>query len=354
MTRVNPAMIALARESRGWTQKDLAGVIRAGQGTVSKYELGTIPVPDHHLDAICLALRYERAMFEQSELLVGLGGDFLYRKRASVTAKAQRRVEAEANIRRIQVVRLLRGAAVKERFPFPTIPLDEVNGRPEKAAQEARRALRLPAGPVRDLTRVLENAGAIVFTVDFGTDLIDGTNMRLPGLPPMLFLNENVSGERHRFNLAHELGHAVMHFSTATGDPEAEANQFSREFLMPRAEIRDDLRNLDLAAAIRLKRVWGVSMAALIMRARDLRQITDSVYRRLFTQLGASGMRTREAEPLPFERPEAFRAMVEYHRATLGLSEDDLRQLLLTDKLGEIPVPEVPQLRLAGLFDETA
>ena len=343
---VNPAMIVVARESRGWTQKDLAKVIRTTQGTVSKYEIGAIPVPDYHRDAICGALNYERELLEQSDLLVGLGGDFLYRKRARLSARAQRRVEAEANIRKIQVVRLLRGAAIEERFPFPAIPLNEVAGRPEKAAQELRRAFRIPQGPVRSLTRILENAGAIVFTIDFGTDYVDGTNIRLPGIPPLLFLNMNVPGERHRFNLAHELGHAVMHFATAIGDPEVEANQFANEFLMPKTEIRSDLRDLDLGAALRLKRVWGVSMAAIIRRAYTLNAISEATYRRLFTQLGAGGLRTREPEPLPFEQPETFNELLEFHRGKLGFSDEEMRKLLLTDRLGEIPIPHTPQMRL--------
>ena len=357
MENINPSMIALARESRGWTQRDLATAIRAAQGTVAKYELGAIPVPDYHVDALCRSLNYDRALFEQPGLLVGLGGDFLYRKRAKLAMKKQRRVEAEANIRKLQVMRLLRGAAVEERYPLPTLPLDEFPGHPgkapAKAAQETRRAFRLPRGPVRNLTRVLENAGAIIFTVDFGTDLIDGTNIRLPGLPPLLFLNAKVAGERHRFNLAHELGHAVMHFSTAsTGDPEEEANAFAQEFLMPKEEIRSDLRNLNLAGAMRLKSVWGVSMAAIIRRAYELKEISEATYRRMFTQMGANNMRTVEPGPLPFEEPEAFSQLLELHRTKLGFSDDDMRRLLFTDQMGEMPVPKAPQLRLAGLFEQ--
>ncbi len=357
MGNINPAMIALGRESRGWTQTDLASAIRAAQGTVSKYELKLIPIPEFHINEIGRALDYDRSFFEQSDLIVGLGGDFLYRKRARLTARDQRRVEAEANIRKIQVVRLLRGAAIEERYPFPAIPLEEIAGRrgPERAAQEARRAFRIPRGPIRDLTRVLENAGAIVFVINFGTDLIDGTNIRLPGIAPLLFLNANVAGERHRFNLAHECGHLIMHFSTAfTGDPEDEANAFAQEFLMPKEEIRSDLRNLDLAAALRLKRVWGVSMAAIIKRAHELGQISDATYRRLFTQMGAKGLRTREPESLPFEQPEAFARLLDVHRTKLGFAEEDMRQLLFTDRMGEIPVPKMPQLRISTLFDDTA
>jgi Zn-dependent peptidase ImmA (M78 family) len=351
---VNPAMIVLARESRGWTQKDLSTAIGAVQATISRYELQLLPVSDQHRDDIADALRYERELLEQPDLLVGLGGDFLYRKRARLSAKAQRRIEAEANIRKIQVVRLLRGAAIEEKFPFPAIPLNEVAGRPELAAQELRRAFRLPNGPVRNLTRVIEGAGAIIFTVNFGTDLVDGTNIRLPGIPPLLFLNMNVAGERHRFNLAHELGHAVMHFATAIGDAEVEANQFANEFLMPKAEIKSDLQNIDLPAALRLKQFWGVSMAALVNRAYKLNVITKSRYHRLFTQLGAGGMRVREPQPLQFEEPETFDRLIEIHRNKLEFSNDDMRKLLFTDSLGEIPVPEAkPRMRLVGgtLFD---
>ncbi|MGN6625884.1 MAG: ImmA/IrrE family metallo-endopeptidase [Tepidisphaeraceae bacterium] len=348
---VNPAMLVLARDSRGWTQSDLASVIRVAQATVSRYEIGALPVPDVHRDQIASALNYEPEFFEQPDLLVGLGGDFLYRKRAALSAKSQRRIEAEANIRKIQVTRLLRGSNIVERFPFPAIPLNEVGYRPEVAAQQLRQAFRLPRGPIQNLTRTIENAGAIIFTVDFGTDYVDGTNIRLPGIPPLLYLNKNVQGERHRFNLAHELGHAVMHFATAIGDPESEANTFAQEFLMPKAEIRSDLKNIDITGALRLKPVWGVSIAALIHRAYNLNQIPKSKYQRLFTQLGAAKMRTVEPETLPFERPETFDKMIETHRVKLGFDDFEMRKLLFTESMGEIPVPRVPQLRLAGLFD---
>lgn len=355
--RINPALITLARELRGWTQEELANAIGAVQGTISKYELGLIPVPQHHVLAIGDRLDFEPSFFSQPDGVVGLGGDFLYRKRANVPAKTLRRVEAEANLRRIQVGAMLRQVQMQEAFPFPAIQPEEKNSRIERVAREVRRAWRVPRGPVRNLTKLIERSGAIVFTVDFGTDSIDGTNIRQPGLPPLLFLNRKVSGERHRFNLAHEVGHAVMHFASAMGDAEDQANAFARELLMPREEIRSDLRNLDLAVAARLKPVWGVSMAAIIMQAWCLGQITESKYRRLFTQLNATGNRREEPLPLAFEEPELFDLMRESYRGALGLSEQELAQALFTRTVGQLdpPTPR-SQLRLAqpGLFDEEA
>src|SRR5689334_16663607 len=82
---VNSAMLVIARESRGWTQKDLATPTRLAQATISKYEIGALPVPNNHRDAIAGSLNYEVELLEQPDLLVGLGGDFLYRKRARLS-----------------------------------------------------------------------------------------------------------------------------------------------------------------------------------------------------------------------------------------------------------------------------
>ncbi|GMU80967.1 MAG: hypothetical protein AMXMBFR47_08380 [Planctomycetota bacterium] len=350
---INPAMITLMREARGWTQKDLAGAIQIAQGTLSKYELGLLQVPDSDIEAITSALVFDRTLLDEFVPLLGLGGDFLYRRRANVPAKDKRRVQAEANLIRIQTERLLRRAEYECDLHFPAIQPEEFNGRIESIAAEVRSAWRIPHGPIRNLTRVVESAGGLVFALDFGTPLIDGTNIRVPGTPPLLFLNRDVPGERHRFNLAHEIGHAVMHFSTSLGDPEEEANRFASELLMPKSQIRSDLRNLDLPAAQRLKGVWGVSMAAIIRRARQLGQISESTYRRMFTALSARGHRTVEPLPLEFEKPEVFERLKDFHRTQLGFSEDDLCRLLYTDRLGRIDVHRVPRLRLKtpGLFD---
>ena len=330
---VNHAMIVLAREARGWTQQELAKTIRVSQPNLSRYELGTVRPPASHVDAISRALDFTTEFFHQREYPVSLGGDFLYRRRARVPARDRRRVEAEANIRRMQVARMLRNVERDDSVPFPTIPLTEVDGRPDRAAVVAREAFRLPDGPVPNLTRVIEGAGAIIFLADFGTPAIDGTNMRMPGLPPMLFANRNVPGERHRFNLAHELAHLVMHFSVAHDDPEDEANAFAAEFLMPRKLIRADLRGLDLVGAMRLKPLWGVSIAAIIRRAVDLGQITAHKAKRMYTAMNARGEKVKEVLPLPFEQPEAATALHRLHRERLGYTDEDMTKLLFTRKL---------------------
>lgn len=40
---------------------------------------------------------------------------------------------------------------------------------------------------------------------------IDGASYRIPGLPPLIFLNRRQPADRLRFSLANEIGHLVMH-----------------------------------------------------------------------------------------------------------------------------------------------
>jgi Zn-dependent peptidase ImmA (M78 family)/transcriptional regulator with XRE-family HTH domain len=347
---INPEMIVVARESRGWTQRELASELGVSQATWSKYELGMLHIPDDVVNELAAKLNYEPEFFQQNQTLVGLAGDFLYRKKAHVTAKVRRRVQAEVNIRRMQVERLMRRAdIVRDDLPFPAIQPEEMDGRIDRIAQEVRTIWRIPSGPVRNVTAHIENAGGVVFVVDFETDLIDGTNVRKPGEPPMLFVNSKVPGDRHRYNLAHELAHAVMHFGAAFDDAEDQANQFAAEFLMPRAIIRSDLRNLDLAGAAQLKVVWGVSMAAIIVRAHELGTITESTYRRLFTALNARGMRTREPLDVPFEKPVAFETLIQVHRESFQMNDAQLRKVLFTDRLGPQPLSQSsPNMKITG------
>src|ERR1019366_9937990 len=89
------------------------------------------------------------------------------------------------------------------------------------------------------------------------------------------------AGDRLRLTLVHEVGHIIMHES-ATPTMEVEANAFAAEFLAPRKEIKGSLLGLNMAKLADLKRHWKMSMQALIMRAYELKTITESQRRYLF------------------------------------------------------------------------
>jgi Zn-dependent peptidase ImmA (M78 family) len=117
-------------------------------------------------------------------------------------------------------------------------------------------------------------------------------------------------------NVAHELGHLVMHkpVVNAVHEVEKQAFQFAAELLMPEKQIRLEIVppvNLDTFAS--LKQRWGVSIQALIMRSRELEIINQRKYAYLFQQLSARGWRTREPQmyDVAVEKPRVLRQVAE-------------------------------------------
>jgi len=348
-TNYNFAMITLARENRGWTQKQLAEAIGVTQAIISKYELGSVPPTDGNIGLIAKVLSFSIEFFKQPDQVYALGSSLIFhRQRMQIPMRIQRRVQAEVNLRNIQISRLLRSVEIEHKFC--PIPPEAERDNPERVARELRRIWGVSSGPIVDLTRIVENAGGIVIHVDFGTHLIDSAHLWVTGMPPVFFMNKLVPGERYRFSLAHEVGHAIMHHSSALDtDVEGEANLFASEFLMPRAEIRSDLNFLTLESAARLKRIWKVSMQAIIMRASSLRVLSESKKKRLFAAIGAMGYRVNEPWPIQLEEPETFSRLIDFNLNNLGVSQEEYyNHIMFTDKYGEIEYR--PRLRLIGNF----
>ena len=150
-------------------------------------------------------------------------------------------------------------------------------------------------------------------------------------MPPIFYLNSKAPMDRARFSLAHELGHIVMHHS-ASDTMESEADRFAAEFLMPSKQIRHHLENVDIRKAARLKPYWRVSMAALIRRARDLGQIGQDEYGKLFRRLGHLGYRKTEPNPISAEHPQLVRKIFEVFQTSNEFDSADLAKLFCIDE----------------------
>jgi Zn-dependent peptidase ImmA (M78 family) len=158
---------------------------------------------------------------------------------------------------------------------------------------------------------------------------VDAITHCVPGMPDLIFFNEDVPMDRLRFTLAHELGHLVMHRIPSL-KMEDEANRFAAEFLMPRAEIEPQLMRLSLPVLATLKQIWKVSMAALLEHAKRLGTVTERQYVRLRSALSAHGYLRREPAELdvPREQPHVLRALLDFHMNELRYGLDELGKLL--------------------------
>lgn len=328
MARVNPEMIALARESRGYTQQELANLLGVTQGRISKVEKGLISVSDELLDGLCEALNYPRQFFGQSPG-VHAAGLTLHRKRKSLPKCTLEKIQAQLIIRKLHISKLLDDIE----FPADKIPSFKVTqgNTPANIARKTRVALGVPAGPVENFARKLEKAGILIVPLDLEHRFIDAVSCKVDGLPTTVFINSSMPGDRQRFTLAHELGHLVMH-DVPVENMEDEADRFASEFLMPEAEIQDELYSLSMRKLWELKSRWKVSMAALVMRAKMLGCITENQVRYLWIQLSKAGYRLEEPAELaiPQEKPTFMAKILELNLE--DHSEAELSELLCLEE----------------------
>ncbi len=348
-------LLRLGRQARRMTQKDLANVSGVTQAFVSMVEEDIrIPGPEQVI-VFANALRFPPSFFSQPDPVIGTGvGEIFHRRRKSIPGKDLERIHAWMNVTTFAVRRLLR-AVDWPPIDLPVWSLGVDVGSEEDAAEMLRAKWYVPNGPVRSVSAQLDRAGVLTIPTPFGTAEMDAIGQWPSDLPPVLFVNIDTPQDRLRFTLMHEIGHLVLHqrsaLTTVSEEIEVEANRFASAFLMPKAEIKPYLRGLDLAKLGSLKRHWRVSMAALLMRAKQLGTISPTEERALWVEIGRNGWRKREPEQLDVigeELGHRYQELLRLHRNDLGYSEQVLGSVIHlyeADVRERILAPE-PGLRL--------
>ena len=312
--------IQQARRRRGLSLRDLAG---AGAGvsatTLSKYERGESAPDSAALLRISKALGYGLDFFLRPVRVGEIQP--AYRKGDGLSKKGERQVVEEVRDwleRYLEAERVWGGAHPFRRTegcPYPVRSFDDV----EDAAVRLRQSWEIGLDPVEDLTGHLEDNGVRVGRVAAPADF-DACAFwaDADGAVPVVATNRDRPGDRQRYNLAHELGHLVLAVEgdRAAGFTEEKAcHRFAGAFLAPRPTLVADLgehrKRLSPNELLILKQKYGLSMNALVYRARDLGVISEAEKGRLFDAFEAAGWRTEEpGEPVEAEEPTRLRLLV--------------------------------------------
>jgi Zn-dependent peptidase ImmA (M78 family)/transcriptional regulator with XRE-family HTH domain len=311
---INPLMITIARDSRGLLQQDLASRLGISQGMMSKIESQEALLNEGLLRKLAKTLNYrEKFFFHKGEYQP----TFLnYRRRQKVSSKILTPIDASINVLRISVETVLQSLGLNS---FPAIfgkgPISE----PRQAARDLRRIWKIPSGPIRSIVSEIESHGIIVLKFDFKTERVDSRTILTRDNIPIIVCNASLLGDRQRFSIAYELGHIALHAfrpSLSQTDIGHEANLFASEFLMPEAQIKEDLNtDVNIARLGELKLKWRVSMQALLYRANDLGIISDNQKKYLVAQFNKLGIRRREPKEFdisPEENESIFKLFEQY------------------------------------------
>ena len=221
----------------------------------------------------------------------------------------------------------------------------------ELTAARIRRAWNLGGGPIPNMAELLEEHGIKVLKLDFPR-AVDGLTCFVHRTDettvPVVVCSTGKSIERQRFTLAHELGHLVM--DIPAGMPEEKiCDRFASALLVPENELVREVgrRRLDFGFGelVEIKKTFGVSAAALVIRMRDLGIIGEATVTRIFRGIGRSW---RTQEPCPLAQPESPKR---FRRLCLrALAEDVISESKAAELLGRLRVSEIERV-MVGTAD---
>lgn len=313
----SPGRLTLARELRGWTQRELAVQSGHSDASVSQYESGARTPQDMTVIqglAAVLGQPVEFFTLRDPPVVTDL---VFYRSRRAPERHARLKALAYLTLTWETVDFLQQYASLPPvNLPkvgqFPDDPFEITSSMIQAAAVASRQHWNMADRPAPNIVWLLEAAGVVVSSIDLGTEKLDSLSVWRSAEPrPYIILNPTKRNAfRARFDVAHELGHLLLHQfvpQRTFDDPaafnlmEAQATEFAEAFLLPAESFLKDLHILSLESFIGLKPKWKVTVAFMLERILHLNIITPDKYSNYRKYL--AGKKWLSYEPLDAETP---------------------------------------------------
>lgn len=192
-----------------------------------------------------------------------------------------------------------------------------------RAAELLREKWSLGSGPIFNIVELLEDKNIKVVDLRVNNDF-DGLQTRVNGTIPIVAYNANKINkpDRIRFTLLHELAHLLLKFGDITErQKETLCHQFAGAMLIPektlKAELGEHRNKLSINELGNIKKQYGISMQAVVMRAKDCGIINAHYTKQFFFIIRQ--MNWKVDEPIEYNGAEEsnrfeqllFRALIE-------------------------------------------
>jgi Zn-dependent peptidase ImmA (M78 family)/transcriptional regulator with XRE-family HTH domain len=325
--------LRLARQLNGLRKAQLAERIDLSAAAVGQYEAGVARPSPATLAKLSFQLGFPVEFFAaQGDPVDDLEISTTFFRSLRRTTQMQRE---QAVAHAAFVALIVRDLERRVRLPQVDLPeghtldpdSDPVEA--ESAAAAVREAWGLGLNPIEHVVHTLERHGIIVFRLATENKNVDAFSRFFAGRPVVALGSDKSVRERSRFDAAHELGHLVMHPDPepASQPLERQAHRFAAALLLPRDAVIDELprKRVDWVELIRLKRKWGVSLAALLYRARQLGTMSNTGYESAMKMMSRKGWRRREPGDVgvpeePALLPQAMQLLADHGTPPLELS----------------------------------
>ncbi|MFT0847307.1 ImmA/IrrE family metallo-endopeptidase [Actinomycetaceae bacterium L2_0104] len=332
---------------RGLSQAELAGILDVTERTIRKYE--TLGAPLVASGMLGEALDFPEDYFsrpttvdmELAKVSFRAGRSTTRRQRESAKAAGHAAVEVRQWI--------------AARFRLPGVDVPDLSGEsPEVAADLLRSLWGLGTKPLPNLVQLCESRGVSVSGLPPVAASVDAYSAWDVGRPH-IFVAQQKTPERARFDMAHELGHLILHkYRGDAPQPgeEDEANAFASEFLIPRDSLHEYLRmNPTFDELLKVKTAFAVSLFALVYAAHKKGRMSDWAYRMTCAELSERGFRNGEPGGMrSFEHSRIYSFVLSSEKGgrvtgerigrELALPVEDVRAAMLNTELHSVKSKE--------------
>lgn len=296
--KFNPSRLTLARQSFGWTKTKLSDEVGITPRRLADYEnRGDTPPPETR-ELLATALKVREDFFFSSEPPVPENPSF--RSLRSMSAGVRDMALAAASMT-IEVSNWISNQFDLEPVSLPS---DLAGADPSLAADLLRQRWTIGLQPAPNLVHLAELMGVRVFALSVQARSLDAFSF-WNGDTPYIFVNARGTAERRRWDVAHELGHLLLHAGShhlpSDRGREDEADAFASALLLPTEGLRRNpvrARRLDEIREYKLH--WKVSAVALIRALHRLGYLTDWEYRNLAIEASKANLRRAE-DDIPVE-----------------------------------------------------
>ncbi len=365
MRSFNPKRLDLAMRARGITKRALSAHLDCSERLIG-YHLKGEKSPEAYLGAYSAFFRYPESFFCADDVEEVPSNSVSFRALSKITKREiDRRIVSSSLIvdsfdtwlHTHYCLPLADVPELCEDILWLREPSTRDSTRPERAADLVRGTWEIGAAPIADLLVLLEFHGVRIYSLPDELDCSEAFSFWRNDIP-YIFVDYRKTAERIRLDLAHELGHLVMHRDIDRVEDaekrsimECEANSFAGCFLMPKISFMHAANgHTSWNGVLTCKKYWKVSFLACIHRMHELRLISDWLYTKYNMQISSAG-RTIEPEECPKETSQIYPKVMDLMRQdgiTLecvatqnNLYVDELRSYLFGCDTTESGYPEL-------------
>ena len=316
--KVIPYRIKQARVSRGLSMVELSELVSVSKQAISQYEMGKNAPSKAILNSIAMVLRYPISFFYKPvPVNENASSAVFFRSRKTARVKALSAAREK----------------IEQYVDFPILNLPKItyedeginpidNEQIEQYALILREYWGLGKGPIDNLISIVQKNGIMVSKMQLRLNKLDAFSVWFDNKPFIFLSSDKDTNVRIRFDIAHELGHLLMHADYYSEEDlknsaiheklENEADRFAGAFLLPKESFSKDVFSTSIDHFIQMKAKWMVSIGCMIYRCDTLGILSSNQIKYLKDQMTTRVYWRREPldREMPVEKPFAHKQAI--------------------------------------------